>query len=144
VLVVWSDDLDGIIPLCHEFENNLIKLVWSHRNSLTSFTPETSLPATSAAPSSANLASDVDLNEKVQETEGTPETEQKATPKSGGSLWGWRIGSKAKQAPAPNDLEKGGASARPTRYFGPVYGGLTLALSLCEFVLHLSGPVSSC
>ncbi|KAI0038668.1 hypothetical protein FA95DRAFT_1567610 [Auriscalpium vulgare] len=29
VLVVWSDDLDTIIPYCRDFEALLIKLVWS-------------------------------------------------------------------------------------------------------------------
>ncbi|KAH9987635.1 glycosyl transferase family group 2-domain-containing protein [Russula compacta] len=129
VLVVWSNNLDNIIPLCRDFEGNLIKLVWSRRHSLTSLTPGPSLVATPAVLSAVNSASDVDLNEKVQETETTPELESSPKPISGGSLWGWRIGSKAKRAPAPGDLERGGASSRPTRYFAPVYGGLGLALS---------------
>jgi len=29
VLVIWSDNLDAIIPLCRDFDNSLIKLVWS-------------------------------------------------------------------------------------------------------------------
>ena len=84
----------------------------------------------------------MDINEKPREIESstTPEPESSASaskPISGGSLWGWRIGSKAKQAPAPRDLERGGRSARPTRYFAPVYGGLGLALSTCEsFFFH--------
>jgi hypothetical protein len=86
-----------------------------------------------------NSASDVDIDEKPLEIGAaaaattTPEpAEAKAKPISGGSLWGWRIGSKAKRAPAPRDLERAGASARPTRYFAPVYGGLGLALSTCK------------
>ncbi|KAI0294125.1 glycosyl transferase family group 2-domain-containing protein [Multifurca ochricompacta] len=80
--------------------------------------------------------SDVQLNEKDVESAApstSPESESdpnsKPKPVSGGSLWGWRIGSKATQAPSPRDLEKGGASSRPTRYFAPVYGGLGMALS---------------
>ncbi|KAN0111211.1 Glycosyl transferase family group 2 domain containing protein [Russula decolorans] len=137
VLVVWSDNLDGIIPLCRDFEDNLIKLVWSQRHSLTSLTPGPSIAGASTPPAGGGAAtnsasSDVDINEKPREAESstTPEPESSASkPISGGSLWGWRIGSKAKRAPAPRDLERGGRSARPTRYFAPVYGGLGLALS---------------
>ncbi|KAI0267567.1 glycosyl transferase family group 2-domain-containing protein [Russula aff. rugulosa BPL654] len=142
VLVVWSDNLDGIIPLCRDFEDNLIKLVWSRRHSITSLTtPGHSIAGASTPPAGGvshtpaltnSAASDVDINEKPRETtesSTTPELESSASkPISGGSLWGWRIGSKAKRAPAPRDLEVG-RSARPTRYFAPVYGGLGLALS---------------
>ena len=90
-----------------------------------------------------NPASDVDINEKARETESStaPGPESSASkPISGGSLWGWRIGSKAKRAPAPRDLERGERSARPTRYFAPVYGGLTLALSICKsgWIAHIA------
>ncbi|KAF8260587.1 glycosyl transferase family group 2-domain-containing protein [Lactarius quietus] len=137
VLVVWSDSLDAIIPQCREFEEHLIKLVWTQRHSLLSLAPGASIPATpaaaSAATSVANSSSDVQLNEKPKEQESVPAqtqaSEPNAKPISGGSLWGWRIGSKANRAPAPRDPEQGGANARPTRYFAPVYGGLGLALS---------------
>ncbi|KAF8489182.1 glycosyl transferase family group 2-domain-containing protein [Russula emetica] len=144
VLVVWSDNLDGIIPLCRDFEDSLIKLVWSQRHSLTSLTPGPSIAGASTPPAGSpstshtsainSASSEVDINEKPRETESTttpePGPESSASkPISGGSLWGWRIGSKAKRAPAPRDLERGGRSARPTRYFAPVYGGLGLALS---------------
>ena len=35
-MVVWSDNLDTIIPTCREFEDKLIKLVWRSRPALTS------------------------------------------------------------------------------------------------------------
>ncbi|KAI9457224.1 glycosyl transferase family group 2-domain-containing protein [Lactarius psammicola] len=130
VLVVWSENLDTIIPLCRDFEDSLIKLVWN-RHTVTGISPGPSIPATpavtSAVTSAADLASDVQINEKAQEQEAAPEPNAKAV--SGGTLWGWRIGSRAKRAPAPQDLEKGGASARPAKYFAPVYSGLALALS---------------
>ena len=137
VLVVWSDNPTAIIPQCKEFEDHLIKLVWTRRHSLSTLSPGASIPATpagaSAATSVANSSSDVQLNEKPKELENIPEPEPEpsAKPVSGGSLWGWRIASRAKRSPAPRDLEHGGASARPTRYFAPVYGGLGLALSFC-------------
>src|SRR6266702_634482 len=132
VLVVWSENLDTIIPLCRDFEDSLIKLVWN-RHTVTGISPGPSIPATpagtSAVASVADSASDVLINEKAQEQETAPDPDAKAV--SGGSLWGWRIGSRAKRAPAPQDVEKGGASFRPVKYFGPVYSGLGLALSTC-------------
>lgn len=139
--------MDSIIPQCREFDGHLIKLVWAQRQSLMGITPGPSLvatpvatpAATSAVASVANSSSDVQLNEKPHEQE-EPALPEPVTapvkPISGGSLWGWRIGSKAKQAPAPRDLEQGGASARPTRYFAPVYGGLGLALSTCTDFIY--------
>ncbi|KAH9979496.1 glycosyl transferase family group 2-domain-containing protein [Lactifluus volemus] len=128
VLVVWSDTLDNIIPLCRDFEDNLIKLVWARRHSLTSIIPGQSLGGTSAFTSAINSTSDVITHEKQQEDVREIEPAPEITKSSGGSLWGWRLGSRAKQASA-RDPEKGGASSRPTRYFAPVYGGLGLALS---------------
>jgi hypothetical protein len=134
VLVVWSDDLEGIIPLCRDFENHLIKLVWSHRNSLSGITPGPSIVGTPAQTSAMNSALDVALNDRPRNSDSSPEAEAdpRARPISGGSLWGWRLGTRARRAPEPRDPEKGGASARPTRYFAPVYSGLGLALSICK------------
>jgi hypothetical protein len=134
VLVVWSDNLDGIVPLCREFESHLIKLVWSHRNSVGGITPGPSIIGTPAETSTVNSAVDVALNEKPQDTESTPEAdlEASARPISGGSLWGWRIGARAKRSPGPRDPENTGPGPRPTRYFAPVYSGLGLALSTCK------------
>ncbi|KAH9062580.1 glycosyl transferase family group 2-domain-containing protein [Lactarius deliciosus] len=126
VLVVWSENLDTIIPLCRDFEESLIKLVWN-RHTVTGLSTGPSIPptaVTSAVGSVVDSASDVQINDKEEEAQ-----EPNAKPTSGGSWFGWRIGSRAKRAPAPEDLEKGGASARPAKYFGPVYSGLGLALS---------------
>ncbi|KAH9023732.1 glycosyl transferase family group 2-domain-containing protein [Lactarius pseudohatsudake] len=127
VLVVWSENLDTIIPLCRDFEESLIKLVWN-RHTVSGMATGPSIPptaVTSAVGSIADSASDVQINDKEEEAA----TEPNAKPASGGSWFGWRIGSRAKRAPAPQDLEKGGANARPAKYFGPVYSGLGLALS---------------
>ncbi|KAF9231781.1 glycosyl transferase family group 2-domain-containing protein [Melanogaster broomeanus] len=35
VLVLWSNDLDGIIPLARDFEDKLIKLVWRARTTIS-------------------------------------------------------------------------------------------------------------
>ncbi|KAI0070924.1 hypothetical protein K474DRAFT_1607813 [Panus rudis PR-1116 ss-1] len=31
VMIIWSDDIDTIIPTCHDFEERLIKLLWRSR-----------------------------------------------------------------------------------------------------------------
>ena len=149
VLVVWSDNLHSIIPQCLEFEEHLIRLVGTQRHSMMALDIGPSIPTTPAAASAwtsvanskANSASDVELNEKPKEQESAPAPvpapEQNAKPISGGSLWGWRIGSRAKRAPTARDIEKGGASPRPTRYFAPVFSGLGLALSTCAISLSI-------
>lgn len=131
VLVAWSDNLEDIIPLCLDFEEALIKLIWN-RHAVIGMSPGPSLgPSVSVTPaltSAINSASEIELNEKPEE-DTTPDSNAK--PISGGSWWGWRIGSRAKRLPAPHDLEKGGGNLRPTKYFGPFYSGLALALSTC-------------
>lgn len=122
-MVVWTYDLDSIIPTCRDFEDKLIKLVWTRRSAFTSV-------ASSAAPST--FGSDVNLNEKaravVTEKEAVvPAPKERAAPKKRScALFGyWKADA--------SDLEKTaeGPSARPTRLFAPVYCGLGAGLSLC-------------
>ena len=130
MLVAWSDNLDTIIPLCHEFEDKLIKLVWNSY-AVTGISPGPSIPVTPALTSAVNSASDIERTQERELTSSPESADPNVRPISGGSLWGWRIGSRAKRAPAPQDVEKGGPSLRPTKYFGPFYSGLALALSTC-------------
>lgn len=135
VLVVWSDNLDTIIPLCHDFEDKLIKVAWAQRFSM----PGYGLPSLSyhggSSHSSAPSASDVGLTEKVEASVTVTSAEVPSpTPKTkstGFSWFGWKIKEKASASPDP---EKGlTATTRPVRLFAPVYGGLACALSVCEF-----------
>ncbi|KAJ8496375.1 hypothetical protein ONZ51_g1170 [Trametes cubensis] len=123
VLVVWSYNLDSIIPTCRDFEEKLIKLVWKRRSAFASL-------ASSAAPSTA--ASDVNLTEKSQAALVTekevvaeaPKDKAAAPKKRSCGLGYWKADA--------SDLEKTaeGPSFRPTRMFAPVYCGLGAALSL--------------
>ena len=140
---MWSDNLETIIPTCRDFEENLIRLVWNLR-----LTAPTALPIAgdvtphvpSTSPPSIGTSSDVQLNETIDEKKEhssvespttAPVAKASAKPKSEGSLWGWRLTKKSREA--ESDLEKGsGASARPMRFFAPVYGGLAAALSICK------------
>lgn len=113
-----------------------MKLVWRSHVPQAGVSPGPSLATTPAFTSAVNSESDFQLNEKPEELDPT-QTPDSATPEpnhkrtKSGSWFGWRIGSRANRAPAPQDVEKGGASYRPVRYFGPFYGGLALALSTC-------------
>ncbi|THH07348.1 hypothetical protein EW146_g9343, partial [Bondarzewia mesenterica] len=142
VLVVWSDNLDTIIPICHDFDSKLIKLVWTQRHSLV----PPSLNPSSANPSTNPSASDVQLTEKQNPVVTVDESPRPKEKKRGGwgSLWGWRIQNKPESAqPGANntsatasaDVEKGAdptssTNTRPMRLFAPVYAGLGCALSL--------------
>ena len=144
VLIVWSDNLDGIIPLCQDFEDKLIKLVWRSRPALPSTTTNSSFGTT---PSVIGSGSDVDLTEKekghagrrrkssVSNSKPPPPPPKKKSSRFG---WSWKLSSSSSE-PAEKlegDEEKGMThpkDARPVRLFAPFYGGLGAALSLCEF-----------
>jgi hypothetical protein len=101
VLVAWSDNLETIIPLCRDFEGKLTKLIWTCHVS-PGVTPGPSIPATPALTSAVNSSSEIELNEKPQEQDSSRASDSpdpNAKPISGGSLWGWRIGSKSKTGP---------------------------------------------
>ncbi|KII90397.1 hypothetical protein PLICRDRAFT_52136 [Plicaturopsis crispa FD-325 SS-3] len=130
VLVCWSDDLDAIIPLCHEFEEKLIKLVWRARVPV----------GRSATATFSRTPSALDLDEKTQAVDNAAmvlEKERSAPKPKDGSLWpskwSWKL-MKAKNTEAgkQGDLEYGGArkSARPIRLFAPFYGGFGAALAV--------------
>ena len=124
VLVVWSDNLDTIIPLCRELKKSLI------RHTVTSLSAGPSTSATPALTPAVNQESGIELNEMTQR-EGTSTEPPNVEPILGGSWWGGIISPRVRPAPAPQDVEKGGASLRPVRYLGPFYSGLALALSTC-------------
>ncbi len=131
MLVVWSYDLNTLIPTCRDFEEKLIKLVWDHRGDLPSSAPwvETSSIA----------SSDVNLTEKVKEQHAEAEAkevrdalEAEATarnkPPKKPRFWGmsYFVANKG-------DVEKiaDGPSPRPIRLFAPFYNGFGVALSIC-------------
>jgi hypothetical protein len=60
VLVVWSDDLDHIVPLCNEFEEKLMKL---DRRARLVTSP--SVITSDSTPVTSTTVSNVNLNEKA-------------------------------------------------------------------------------
>ncbi|KAI0357210.1 hypothetical protein OH77DRAFT_142459 [Trametes cingulata] len=124
VLVVWSYQLDTIIPTCRDFEDKLIKLVWNLRSGNTSIS---SIVLPSSGASSA-----VHLNEKAPDqasakevTAPTEDARPKANKKSRRCGLGYWLTDKG-------DVEKtaDGPSPRPIRLFAPVYNGLGVAMSI--------------
>jgi hypothetical protein len=138
VLIVWADELDRIVPLCAEFEEKIMKLVWRTRPPAPSIVTTTT---NSVNPSTTG--SNVNLNEK---TPITPVTDAAVAvvlagkeipgaadePPASTWKWSWRLSKKRPSAVISDDLEKGsaGREARPIRLFAPVYGGLGLGLSV--------------
>lgn len=143
VLVVWSDDLEHIVPLCNEFDEKMMKLVWRSRllasPSVVS-TPDSTTPITSTTPSNVNL------NEKPTSSTATepidekaPSTPTAAAPKKSSWSLGWKLS--AKKSPQANntDPEKGSVPApRGIRLLAPLYGGLGWGLALCTFTSQTS------
>lgn len=136
VLIVWADELDRIVPLCAEFEEKIMKLVWRSRPSVSSVPSVLTSTTNSIAPSTT--ASDVNLNEKTVITPTVITDEVLAgkeimgtTDKPSTRKWSWRLSKKRPSAAVLDDVEKGsaGRQARPIRLFAPVYGGLGLGLS---------------
>ncbi|KAJ8595119.1 hypothetical protein M405DRAFT_857602 [Rhizopogon salebrosus TDB-379] len=135
VIVVWSDSFDGIIPLCRDFEEKLIKLVWRCRRLASA--PNSNASPASAVVSKANFA----VKESVL-TESIPITDKernnarsKSLSKKHGWGWSWRASLEKQSMSADDpDLEKEDSSAtkgpRPIRLYAPFYCGLATALSI--------------
>jgi len=124
-MVVWTDDIDAIIPLAHEFEEKLIKFAWKNR--LTRSAPSSTLQSIGVT------SSDVCLNEKAGSSTLEPTTHDRAPTTSKWSF-GWNTSRKEPAAPKDQDAEKGTLenTPRPMRLFAPFYNGLGCALSLCR------------
>jgi hypothetical protein len=141
VLVVWSDELDHIVPLCRDFNDKLMKYLWRSKGSLHSASISV---ATSIAPSTAG--SNTNLNEKYI-SPPTPElvagavaaaslhkkaeAGEEAKKSKSWKIFGWSwTTSKADGA----DLEKGSdiPSPRPIRLLAPSYAGFSAGLSICK------------
>ncbi|KAH9938819.1 glycosyl transferase family group 2-domain-containing protein [Epithele typhae] len=126
VLVVWSYQLDSIIPTCRDFEDKLIKLVWNRRSANVSMISVGDMEDSSGA-------SDVALNEKPSQATETKEaaaaaeaaTSRAQKPKKT-RFWGL-----AYFVTDKDDIEKTaeGPSPRPVKLFAPFYNGLGVALS---------------
>ncbi|EKM60565.1 uncharacterized protein PHACADRAFT_110066 [Phanerochaete carnosa HHB-10118-sp] len=126
VLVIWSYNLDDIIPTCRDFEDKLIKLVWSQRMSM--FGSLGSEIDTSPVSSEQNLKAIVDEKEietLAKEKEQSGKDSRTTAKHTFGGIFSYFVSNK-------QDVEKSaeGPSSRPMRMFAPVYGGFAVALAL--------------
>jgi len=130
-MVIWTDDFDTIIPLAHEFEEKLIKLVWKNR--LAYSAPNSAQQSLVGTTASSNVGSNVGLNEKTESSAPEPTARDKPPTKS---KWrfGWKLSSKDPAVPKDQDPEKGTPEYIPRRMrmFAPFYNGLGCALSICR------------
>ncbi|KAI6133008.1 glycosyl transferase family group 2-domain-containing protein [Pisolithus croceorrhizus] len=126
VLVLWSDQLDNIIPLYRDFEDKLIKLVWRAR---ATFSAPPSEVGVTAEPSDEDL---VDRVGHATPSEKIPVTEKELAnlnnkppaPTAGWKWFHWR------STREDRDIEKVSQKARPMRLIAPLYSGLGCALSI--------------
>ncbi|KAH6902701.1 glycosyl transferase family group 2-domain-containing protein [Coprinopsis sp. MPI-PUGE-AT-0042] len=123
-VVLWSYDLEHIIPLCKDFEEKLIKHIWRTRNIARKQVESTN--ASVFGPHSRQ-DSGAELNEKAGDTAEQAPPEQA---KKGGFLSWWRL-SPQNPNPSPNetDAEKAKRKERKLIMIGPVYAGLGAGLS---------------
>ncbi|KAF5347443.1 hypothetical protein D9756_011118 [Leucocoprinus leucothites] len=141
VLVVWSDELDHIVPLCREFNEKIMKYLWRTRASThyASTSVATSVvtsvaPSTTASNVNLNTSSNMPLphavNGAVTAAAVIPKVKEGDPQKSRSCKilgWSWTT-SKVNEL----DPEKGPntPSPRPVRLLAPVYSGLGAALSI--------------
>ncbi|KAJ7229659.1 glycosyl transferase family group 2-domain-containing protein [Mycena haematopus] len=139
VLIAWSDDIDTIVPLCSDFEEKLMKLVWRARSSTlnpnTSSSIITSGSIGSATASTATSLVNLTSEKPAPAPEATPAPAPTAngSKKEKGRSW-WRLGTKPKPTVQEIDAEKQAPSTgredRPIRLLAPFYGGLGAGLSV--------------
>ncbi|KDR73818.1 hypothetical protein GALMADRAFT_251646 [Galerina marginata CBS 339.88] len=147
-VVLWSYNLETILPLCKEFEEKLIKHIWhtrtvSHRPapSIASSIPSASVPPTQAvSPEGSQTA----LNEKISNTSDVSvnveevKTELDSSAKAASALappapakrtwWSWKLQPRA--PPQSGDAENAGKrKERKLVLIGPIYAGCGAALA---------------
>ena len=133
--MVWSYALDTIIPTCRDFEDKLIHLVWKHRSAFGSL-PSSNAPSTNVSDSNVNLTEKAKQVPVVSEKEVAEIAQKKERRKKRScAIFSYWVSAKSDV-----DAEKT-ASNRPIRLFGPVYGGLAAALSICECIATVNFQV---
>ncbi|PPQ78438.1 hypothetical protein CVT25_011883 [Psilocybe cyanescens] len=154
-VVLWSYNLETILPLCKEFEEKLIKHIWRTRT--VSHRPAPSV--SSASPTTISVVSpegsQTALNEKAAVTsvrvdEVKPEPEEAVQPASAITLadastpakrswWSWKLQPRSAAAggstSSSSDPEKGGKrKERKLVLIGPIYAGMGAAMSACAYL----------
>ncbi|KIM43612.1 hypothetical protein M413DRAFT_68979 [Hebeloma cylindrosporum] len=131
VMVIWSESLDRIIPLCQDFEERLIKLLWRARPVV----PTT--PNSSGSPSAAGsychgtggggVGSDSFASSQREQEEKTKKGYRR-------TWYGKKIFLQSgvdEKGGALDDVEElRGEGKRPVRLYAPLYNGLAAGIAL--------------
>lgn len=127
-VVLWSYALEGMIPLCREFEEKLIKHIWRTRAIGRKQTPSLASSLNSSQTREEVLP---ELNEKEAEEQSNEDESKTEKPSPKDNWWGWKL--KPRNGAAINtDPEKGAPGKREERklvLIGPMYAGLGAALA---------------
>ncbi|TFK95171.1 glycosyl transferase family group 2-domain-containing protein [Pterulicium gracile] len=146
VMIIWSDDLDSIIPIFQDFEAKLIKLVYSSRASTLLATPaaSASILAADDTASNVNLTTEkpeqAEVNKKAEQAMKERQEGRKKGGRSKFSRWfSWKLEEPSKEGEG-GDPEKGEVKKqkRSIRLFAPIYGGMGAALSTAERALEMA------
>ncbi|KAF9447333.1 hypothetical protein P691DRAFT_776203 [Macrolepiota fuliginosa MF-IS2] len=154
VMVIWSENLESIVPTCNDFEERLIKLLWRSRHIGTTATTTSSSLAPSVNDHGSQEASitpgkplsrvgshqaslragariygmeDVDLHNPDEK--GKNKERSKEDVEVGGKIRKTKRTWYGKKYEVEVDLESQWAK-RPTKLYAPFYNGLAAALSL--------------
>jgi len=95
-MVVWTYDVDIIIPLTLEFEEKLVKLAWKNRVMRSA--------PNSTHQSPAATSSDVCLDEKTSSSTPEPSVHGRA-PTTSKWYFGWKLSSNRKEPADPDDQD---------------------------------------
>jgi hypothetical protein len=136
-LVVWADSFDEIVPAYDEFEEKLTKMVWRKRpifRAQSSMISSTGSFIDEKTGSSLGLTGfPTEIKEAIpEETEVDPRIAKAEKRKKGNSFWSWKL-AEDKQADNEADPEAVIGAKRPTRLYAPIYSGLAVGLSICEW-----------
>lgn len=161
-LVLWSYNIENILPLYQDFDDKLIKHIWRNRHvgkkpaggtessAASSIGPQSTRPTTAGSQASShagfNLNPHPNLNEKAPlpvngTSDGTSadstaeDKEEEAPPEKEGPWYSWRL--KPRKAPRARaedeaDPEKRKDGKRKLVLLGPIYAGCGAGLAACE------------
>ncbi|KAG9044384.1 hypothetical protein FS842_001486 [Serendipita sp. 407] len=122
VLICWSDNLDGIIPTCKEFEDKLIALVWKLRT--LQLQGDTGSMRTFSGYGAETNGSQHTIDPFNSEKNLANLTEDEKRQNIRSSFLGWKAEKDG------DEVESDKPAKRPTRLFAPIYNGLGAALAL--------------
>nr|GAT50238.1 predicted protein [Mycena chlorophos]GAT50239.1 predicted protein [Mycena chlorophos] len=125
VLVVWSESIDTIIPLCQDFEERLIKLLWRSRPTASLSAPG-SLSGSVFSHSSGARVFDAEKQNSLSAVHEKPEAK---LPQFRRTWYGKKVAVNNNTRDTEADVEAGLRDRREAKLYAPIYNGLAAGLS---------------